>query len=161
MQTGGWMSEGTSQQQLAETKLSYDKSKVSVSISGQMLGCLQGFLIPKSSVKPSPQTESLRTSLYPVEKNVLYGADITLFPESLRKGDCPISLPRLISDQNNDNILQSSVEWAKTFSCPLLCSLQQVISEICVVKTIDLKYYELNIKYYSSIILKDSFLCWN
>jgi hypothetical protein len=132
MQNGGWMqAEGSgnssffSQQQLAETKLSYDKKKLSISISGQILGCLQGFLIPKSSSKTSTQTESSRTVLYSVEENVSYGADITLFPESLRKGDCPINIPKLISNQDNDSVLQSSVEWAKTFSCPLLCSLQQ------------------------------------
>lgn len=131
MQNGGWMAENVSP--FAETKVSYGKKpELSISISGQLLGCLQGFLIPKSYVDSSPQTE--RNVSYPIEKNITYGADITLLPESLRKGDCPRTLPRLISQQNNDNcILQSSVEWAKGFSCPLLCSLQQVLCLICSV----------------------------
>jgi hypothetical protein len=125
-QMGGWMSDNQpdtlSSLQAPPNQLKPSELDIPVSTSGKVFGCLQGFLLTPSDEKTTGQIEP------PIEqRRVAYATDITLLPECLRRGASVGIFPRKNPQQKSGGTFESSVEWSKGFSYPLLCSLQQVI----------------------------------
>jgi hypothetical protein len=129
MQAGGWMAEennvnATPSQR--DAPLAYSRKPVlAVSVNGQLLGCLQGFLVARNNDSNQSLSGPLSTGCFDLPA-IAYAADILMLPEGLRRGASEGIFPQQLPRQNNF-ALDSSVEWSKKFSYPLLCSLQQVL----------------------------------
>lgn len=136
VQAGGWMAEETSNiimPTAEKAKFPLSRKLVqALSIDGQLLGCLQGFLLAQSDPNGISRRGLLLSSNR--EKTVAaYAADITMLPEGLKRATCDGTSPKVLSSQKSKHDFESSIEWSKEFSSPLLCSLQQVFvdSFIC------------------------------
>lgn len=129
MQAGGWMADennvNTTQSQ-RDAPLAFSRKPVlAVSVNGQLLGCLQGFLVARNNDSIQSVSGPLATGSFE-QPAIAYAADILMLPEGLRRGASDGIFPQQLPRQNNF-ALDSSVEWSKKFSYPLLCSLQQVL----------------------------------
>ena len=131
MQAGGWMAEennvnAVQSQSQRDAPLAFSRKPVlAVSVNGQLLGCLQGFLVARKTDSNQSLSGPLSTGYFE-QPAVAYAADILMLPEGLRRGASDGIFPQQLPRQNNF-ALDSSVEWSKKFSYPLLCSLQQVL----------------------------------
>ena len=96
-----------------------------LSTDGQLLCCLQGMIVAQSDPGGKSQSGLLLSSSR--EKTIAaYAANITMFPEGLKRATCDGTSPKVLSSQKSKHDFESSVDWSKEFSSPLLCSLQQV-----------------------------------
>lgn len=128
MQAGGWMAEENPNvtQSNIDAPLAFSRKPVAaVSVNGQLLGCLQGFLVSRNNESNQSQSGPLSTG-YVEQPAVAYAADILMLPEGLRRGASDGIFPQQLQRQESF-ALESTVEWSKKFSYPLLCSLQQVL----------------------------------
>lgn len=129
VQAGGWMAKEIpdilmSNPEKAKFPLS-KKLVPALSTDGQLLCCLQGMILAQSD--PSGKSRSgLLLSSSREETIAAYAADITMFPEGLKRATCDGTSPKVLSSQKSKHDFESSVDWSKEFSSPLLCSLQQV-----------------------------------
>lgn len=134
MQAGGWMTaskdpidiriEQTASQlnPLDAATMNSRKLVRPVSIDGRLDGCLQGFVAARNSFRN--QTDAIEP--FTVQKRVAYAASIMLYPEGLRKGSTLGVFPSPIPGLQSSSMIESGTAWAKSFSSPILCALQQV-----------------------------------
>ena len=139
MQSGGWTSanlgsspnspQKVGQSYTQETANATKKLVQPISVNGQLLGCLQGYLPARSDDNVRMSANSMLLS---AQKRIAYAADITLLPEGLRKGATLGVLPEKLPTQKNSSI-EWGVEWSKKFSYSLLYALHQVLMSIIFV----------------------------
>jgi hypothetical protein len=144
MQAGGWMAEENNvnaAQSQRDAPLAFSRKPVlAVSVNGQLLGCMQGFLVSRNNDSNQTLSGPLSAGSFDLPA-IAYAADILMLPEGLRRGASDGIFPQQLPGQNNF-ALDSSVEWSKKFSYPLLCSLQQVL--FCTNQPIVLKFVLLD-----------------
>ena len=132
MQAGGWMIEETtanitSAPTLAAPAVSR-KPVPAITVNCQLLGCLQGLLINSNDQISQSYSAPWSKGLDSLEEaTAAYAADITMFPEGLKRGTSNAAVSKLLSESKCNSNLLSSVEWSKRFTYPLLFSLQQVL----------------------------------
>ena len=134
MQAGGWMIEDTTGNIAAPPTLAVPiisrKTVPAITVNCQLLGCLQGLLINRNDDNCQSISAPLSKGLaYPDESIVAYAADITMFPEGLKRGTSSGAVSKGMPLLKGRTALQSSVEWSKRFTYPLLFSLHQVLTD--------------------------------
>lgn len=131
-QAGGWMIDETAANITSAPTLVVSavsrKPVPAITVNCQLLGCLQGLLINRndhsSQSSSAPWLKGLDS---PEEATAAYAADITMFPEGLKRGTSNSAVSKLLPESKSNSNPQSSVEWSKRFTYPLLFSLQQVL----------------------------------
>ena len=140
VQAGGWMAKEIPDIVMSnpeKAKFPVSKKLVpALSTDGQLLCCLQGMIVVQTNPGGKSRSGLLLSSSR--EKTIAaYAADITELPEGLKRATCDGTSPKALPSQRSKHDFESSVDWSKEFSSPLLCSLQQVfvdsITSTCVI----------------------------